>query len=100
MSSRSTVSHGAVKQLSEDEIRNILLYDGPITDDLDYSPDKDLKQGSDTSDGENAMDDVECVHSTCASSGLPHWLGSTQLELPSPSVSPDLSLLGESTCDE
>ncbi len=48
-SSRSTVTRGHGKRLSEEEIRDILYDDGALDDDLDYDPDKDLTQRSDTS---------------------------------------------------
>ncbi|XP_069167066.1 UBX domain-containing protein 4 [Procambarus clarkii] len=57
-SSHSTISRGNTKRLSEEEIRDMLYDDGAMDDDLDYDPEKDLTQRSDTSEGETEVEDV------------------------------------------
>ncbi|XP_069166168.1 piggyBac transposable element-derived protein 4-like [Procambarus clarkii] len=100
-SSRSTATRGHGKRLSEEEIRDILYDDGAMDDHLDYDPEKDLTQRSDTSEGETEMDDVASVYDTRSSPGLSRRPGSTPLSSPPSCMSPDpSSLFSDSTCDE
>nr|XP_045610761.1 piggyBac transposable element-derived protein 4-like [Procambarus clarkii] len=59
---RSTVTRGHGKRLSEEEIRDILYDDDAMDDDLDYDPEKDLTQRSDTSEGKTQVDDVASAY--------------------------------------
>ncbi|XP_069187203.1 piggyBac transposable element-derived protein 4-like [Procambarus clarkii] len=71
MSSHSTVTRGNGKRLSDEEIHDILYDDGALDDDLDYDPEKDLTQRSDTSEEETELKDVASVYGTRAS---PPWV--------------------------
>ncbi|XP_069193727.1 piggyBac transposable element-derived protein 4-like [Procambarus clarkii] len=68
-SSRSTVTRGHGKRLSEEEIRDILYDDNAMDDDLDYDPEKDLTQRSDTSEGKTQVDDVASAYALFSYNG-------------------------------
>ncbi|XP_069192202.1 piggyBac transposable element-derived protein 4-like [Procambarus clarkii] len=87
-SSRSTVTRGHGKRLSEEEIRDILYNDDAMDDDLDYDPEKDLTQRSDTSEGKTQVDDVASAYGIRSSPGLSHRPGSTPLSPPPSSLFP------------